>query len=519
MIQPFKHENFSSDAVTGFGNLSDPIGIEIKRALADFIDRQVTSGNWNNSLLVFQLRALGGANGLRDLKGTVHATNQGSTSTPGYGYIHNGTSSYIDTGFIPSTHGGSLYTQNDAGIGCVVMQNTTPTQTGYVFGAWDASARRTTLMQNGSASVDYRINGATSTVYNTDTRIYRGMYTLRRSSSSAVAIAINGNQLATAAQTSNALTNQPVYEGCLNTSGVAGNYLGVDVGAFFVFRQSTFNGVSFYRDLVVLLQRISSLYGNPYPTWLQVVPFINGQSNAAGFTTDNPSTSELQNALTDVYMYDGSWNILENGVNNAGDTGAAGDNFGMELTLGKTLRDYYSREVRMAKHARFGAPVHQAAGVADYNATNVDPADYYPGLLSYIDGCHTKMHLLDVMPVFVWIIIQGEAERSDIDFANAWVQNWLDVETKLGLSGCGFSFVIISKLSNGLTFDADPTVVTKLRTEAQAFGENDKFKRRFFYDMERLGSLDSGNYPHYHGAQYEQFGVDIGNIIIQRILV
>lgn len=52
------------------------------------------------------------------------ATNYGGITLTNYGWLGNALNGYVDTGFNPVLHGGSIYTQNNACVGAVVYQAT-----------------------------------------------------------------------------------------------------------------------------------------------------------------------------------------------------------------------------------------------------------------------------------------------------------------------------------------------------------------------------------------------------------
>lgn len=52
------------------------------------------------------------------------ATNYGGLTLTNYGWLGNAANAYIDSGFNPAVHGGSIYTQNNACVGAIVYQAT-----------------------------------------------------------------------------------------------------------------------------------------------------------------------------------------------------------------------------------------------------------------------------------------------------------------------------------------------------------------------------------------------------------
>lgn len=477
----------------------------------DFINRQVANGNWRR-LQVFQLRAAENAdNGLRDWKGNAHGTNNGATHSPGVGYTYDGVSQYINTGFTPSTGGGTLYTQNDAGMGVVAININNPAQVGYMFGSFDSGNRRVGIVQNAGTSVQHFINCVNPISYTDDTRLYKGTYTTIRIGASSQRLSANGNGLTTSSTSSNGLPTLPVYEGCRNLTGSANSFLNYTSAAFFVFRGSTFDQVEFHYDLVVMLMRLNQLHTAGLPSWATPLIHLVGQSNAVGVTTDTPSSSTLTDPITGVYIRVASFDVLDYPTNNQG------ANYGIELTLGYRLRSILGTDIYMYKEAYQGAPVHQEPGAGDFDFNFNSVGEYYDSWKTASDNNLNAVRLLDKIPLSILILIQGEADRGTQQYASDWWTNWQTNITGLKSVGVGFSFYIINKLNSGLTFDTSPTIVNTLRDAATLKCNSDP-SRWLAYDMNRLGSLNALSYPHYRGTQYELGGNEIADLIVQQII-
>lgn len=143
------------------------------------------------------------------------------TFTADRGYKGNGSSSYINTGFVPSTHGVS-YTQNDALIG--VYSRTSGSTTGAVdIGARNSGSSRQSILQirSGAGDHDYRvnINTATSTLSLTATH---GLFLCQRSGASATSLWGPNGLLHSDTTASAAPPEYAMYIGALNTGGTAG---------------------------------------------------------------------------------------------------------------------------------------------------------------------------------------------------------------------------------------------------------------------------------------------------------
>jgi hypothetical protein len=142
-------------------------------------------------------------------------------------YVFNGTSNYINTGFIPLTHAVAMSDTNQRVSG---YERTNTAITGrHIAGAFDSSTK--CLFVNPRSGTNTYEGGANGTLglvgTSTDSR---GFATAYRSGST-WAINKNGVQAATASPASGAgLTTRALYIGALNNAGTAGQFRGVAVG-------------------------------------------------------------------------------------------------------------------------------------------------------------------------------------------------------------------------------------------------------------------------------------------------
>lgn len=137
------------------------------------------------------------------------------------GYTGNGTTSYINLNYIPSS-AGVKYTQNSA---CALYYCRTNAVGAYVdMGSSNAALANGTLLVNrftGDAQ-SIRINAATATTLsaNTDSR---GLYMARRTASNALEGFKNGVSQGTGTVASTGLSASSFYLGAYNANGVATN--------------------------------------------------------------------------------------------------------------------------------------------------------------------------------------------------------------------------------------------------------------------------------------------------------
>ena len=137
------------------------------------------------------------------------------------GYTSDGLTSYLDTNFNPSTQA-LKYTLNDAYFG---VYNRTNVAENTNHGHFDAT--NATLMVDRSATdtatarINQTVVASTISVANTDSR---GLISVRRSSSSDIAIFRNGSSLGTGTVTSNGIPNNNMYFLARNAAGTPGTF-------------------------------------------------------------------------------------------------------------------------------------------------------------------------------------------------------------------------------------------------------------------------------------------------------
>jgi hypothetical protein len=144
------------------------------------------------------------------------------TFTRNAGFAGNGTSSYINTNWTPSTNAVN-YTLNSASM--FVHANTT-LSAGVLAGARNSSGSLELYFTSGS----YNINASAGGSHTADGGV--GLRMLQRSSSTARAIFKNGVSITTSSQASTGLPNRAVLVGALNESPSITNYTTTQVSCF-----------------------------------------------------------------------------------------------------------------------------------------------------------------------------------------------------------------------------------------------------------------------------------------------
>ncbi len=120
---------YSAEATQFFSRITDP-GTTRKNAYATLIDGLVADGVWSQLDALWILAADISGNAVVNLKSSSFTlANNGATFTADRGYAGNGSTTYLDTGFNPSTAGGS-FIQDSAHFS--IWNRTTPGATSVV---------------------------------------------------------------------------------------------------------------------------------------------------------------------------------------------------------------------------------------------------------------------------------------------------------------------------------------------------------------------------------------------------
>lgn len=491
------NQNYSLEATEVIARYSN-LPTAYKMAIARFVDRRVAKNRWKNTILVLQVPMNTEANSLLDMMGNFNATNNGATFTPGYGFTFDGVNDYINTGFTPSTGGGTLYTQNDGGIGVFLKKQNSPAATAALTGSLGSSTRRVNISQTGGTSINYRCNGANAITNLTDLYLKGGsFYTTTRTVSTTLVMNLNGGAFDSGGNTSNGLSDQPVYLGALNNVGTTTSFMACETGAFVVFRASLMNQADFWVDLVNLMIDLERAAGtSALPAWVQPCLGRVGQSNQVGTTSDTPSGA-LTSPITGVYIKAGTYDVLDYPTNNQG------NNYGAELTSGRDLQAAYSRDIYMFKVAGAGTPVHLDGAVLDFNVASV--GEFFDDTKAAAVNIRTFIHNLEKCPFLILHINHGEAEIGTDANAAAFLQNWKDFRNGLK-AGSPVNAVVITRLNiDLLNYGSNATRLGIARNAVTTWQSEDYTVR---YQNLDLYPINSADVPHYRGQYYEAMGVD-----------
>jgi hypothetical protein len=206
------------------------------------ISTEKASGAWSLTDDCWLLCAENATQALTSLKQRRLAT---VTAAPTFaadaGYTFNGTTNYIDTGFIPSTH---AVAQTDSNARIAVYERANLSSTGYAAGARSTTNRRLTINpRGGSDNMLGEANGQTAT-FGGAVSDSRGLISTARNGAAATdQVAYRNGVALTRTIDSGALSTRAVnsiFIGAFNNTGTAASFRAAQIG--FVAVGATLSG-------------------------------------------------------------------------------------------------------------------------------------------------------------------------------------------------------------------------------------------------------------------------------------
>lgn len=211
----------ASDIVAAMVSAPD----DTRKALIDtLVGALKTAGVWAKLDALYVFAAHTSQAGLLNWiapSGTAATATNSPVFTTDRGFAGNGTSSYIDTGFIPSSATQLTLNSMSASVWSLTSGQTSPSG----FGVIDGSSRGITLVcRNTSNQLGIRTNNNTVNYFNGVTNGV-GCFTAMRTGVSTVNGYRNGVSLGSGSPATTGLPNQSVYVGAINSNGVAGSFV------------------------------------------------------------------------------------------------------------------------------------------------------------------------------------------------------------------------------------------------------------------------------------------------------
>lgn len=205
-----------------------------KEAYDDFIGALKTASVWSALDALWIMRAPDSQSSKLEAKSAGVSYTLGEVNTPTFtasrGWAGDGSTSYLTTGFNPSTHG-VQYTQNSASMG-IYLDDGTDTSSSSVTPIGQTQAF--ILPRNSSALIAGRINQAASDTLGASGGTRFGLTVINRSGASAVESYKNGAAVSSSTTASAAISNAAIYLGCRNNGGTATGFSNNRMGLAFV---------------------------------------------------------------------------------------------------------------------------------------------------------------------------------------------------------------------------------------------------------------------------------------------
>lgn len=211
-----------SQATTFLARTSGLSGTETT-AYTNLICGMVTDGTWCgttfDALYIFATNTTTTAN--LNLCSTSFGLSQTGTVTfsADHGYTGDGSTGFLDGGFIPSSAGGN-FTQNSAMIGVYVLTNRTTAQNYVEIGSESGSAVYSFIQPFTTApAFHYEVNGNSFPSATNSSAI--GHWLVSRTSSTALTVYLNGSSFTSASDTSGLLSGNSIGILALKNAGAA----------------------------------------------------------------------------------------------------------------------------------------------------------------------------------------------------------------------------------------------------------------------------------------------------------
>lgn len=218
------------------------------------------------------------------------------------GWTTNGTSSYLNSQFVPSTDGGTEFTLNDSLVGCSVISGANGPLFGCIGSGGATNQIFFTTNANSNGNHLYRMyvslsssNVNTNTISGTGTR---RTYSLYRYSSAAHGYRINGGAPVAVSQASSALPNRAIYFGARNNNGTADQFGAITFDGYWMTSAVDFDHTVWEEALRNLIHelggstRVQPIYkvGWEYNRYKvksndALLFWLGGQSNQNNYTT------------------------------------------------------------------------------------------------------------------------------------------------------------------------------------------------------------------------------------------
>lgn len=466
--------SYITESQTAFTNIETSSGETLttaeKIAIDKFIRLQVLAGNWSKRRS-FVFPHLSTENkSRRDWFAVRDATNVGGCAwTQSGGWVTDGISKYIDTGFIPSTDYGSIVVTNSQ-FGIYVIGGTN----GNIFSSiGSTAANQITFNTNSGAVGNHQIrNYSSGNVINTSTTsgtISHATYSLWRIPGNLIGYHINATGSAPQGSIVSAFSNRSIYIGARNNNGTADGFNAIQVGSYWAGSETDFDHTAWNQSLRMMMQelgvdswRIQPIYkaGYEYNRYTvqpndALIYWLGGQSNQNQYHNVTAIATFLQAANSNVKVWNASavaWQTLTPGTNGNPPDQTKG---GRIERFAHTLSLYKPGQIYLLSWAKSATGIATSAG-DDWNVSS-GPADLYPTFInSYLLPAIANLIAAGKRPMFMGISWdQGENEASlgattySVDLVN--MLNGVINNAYTNGADCSRLVVLLKRLHNNTT--------------------------------------------------------------------
>lgn len=216
------------------------------------------SGAWSQIDDLWLLTAEGAAQALTSLKqGRLATAVNSPTFTTDQGYAFDGATSYIDTGFVPSSHAVAM---TGASMSIGAYERTNVGATTYAIGDANGTNQNLRLVPRSSGNQYVASLDSASTNVGSGITDSRGLTVANRTAGGAFGVSRNGGAFTTFTPGTNAtvLPTLGIYIGAQNLNAAAANFRASTIGAAFVGGELAAQNVA---DLYAALQTFMTAIG------------------------------------------------------------------------------------------------------------------------------------------------------------------------------------------------------------------------------------------------------------------
>lgn len=213
--------------------------------IATFVDAEVSNGNW--ALIDEFFFFPSGLIGFKSLT----ATNQGGTLSAN-GIEFDGSTQYLQSGFIASSHGGN-YSLNNALVGGWIYDNQSAGANDRVFGAVDGVPERTQMYWAGGTTFRCGVNQAPDSSFTNGNFVDKESYYMTAEGSNATTFIKGGNLVGSAAIAKTTMPTTEIYIGARNNNGSDADHWDGIISTFVVGASIGFNHSEHHSNIETLL--------------------------------------------------------------------------------------------------------------------------------------------------------------------------------------------------------------------------------------------------------------------------